>query len=153
MALEVPVMPTPRLATLLVAVVAALACAADGGGDAPMVDGTAAPTTGTEARPPADAPGADQDGESAEEPADDAVVTDAVGTVHEVGAGSGRWSLVPDDDPGQRYAPDELPEAFRVEGLRVVFSGEVGEIPPNVRMWGTPLHLTAIRRLEEAPGG
>ena len=60
------------------------------------------------------------------------------------------YGLVPDSDPGTRYAPDSLPEEFRVDGLRVRFSGIVGEIPPNIRMWGTPLQLTHIERLEDS---
>jgi hypothetical protein len=53
---------------------------------------------------------------------------------------------VPDADPGTRYAPDALAEEFRVDGLRVIFSGEVREPPPHARLWGTPLRLTSIRR-------
>ncbi len=71
------------------------------------------------------------------------VVEDQSGTTVQV---RDEWiGLVPDDDPGTRYAPDELPAEFRRDGLRVVFSGTVGEIPPNVRLWGTPFELTAIR--------
>ncbi len=71
------------------------------------------------------------------------VVADRPGTIVRVG---GEWiGIVPDDDPGTRYAPDELPAELRRDGLRVVFSGTIGEIPPGVRLWGTPLALTAIR--------
>lgn len=59
------------------------------------------------------------------------------------------WGLVPDADPGTRYAPDNLADEFHEDGLRVVFSGVLGEIPPGARLWGTPLHLTAIRRLND----
>lgn len=63
----------------------------------------------------------------------------------------GDWyALDPEGQPGSRYAPDDLPEEFRQDGLAVVFSGRIGEIPPNVRMWGTPLELTAIRRRDES---
>ena len=71
-------------------------------------------------------------------------IRDAAGTVRQVG--SFGFGIVPDGDPGTRYAPDRLPEAFRVDGLRVVFSGEVRPLPANARTWGTPLRLTAIRR-------
>ena len=60
-----------------------------------------------------------------------------------------RFGIVPDAAPGSRYAPDHLPDQFRVDGLRVIFSGVVGEVPPNARLWGTPLELTEIRRLDE----
>jgi len=88
---------------------------------------------------------------AATEPDDDSenddVITDVPGHVVEVMDEA--WALQPEDDEGTRYAPDELPEEFLVDGLAVIFSGEVGEIPPNVRLWGTPLHLTDIRRRDE----
>ena len=58
------------------------------------------------------------------------------------------YGIVPDADTGTRYLPDSLADEFKKDGLRVVFSGKVGEIPPNVRMMGTPLTLTAIRSPE-----
>jgi hypothetical protein len=61
------------------------------------------------------------------------------------------YGIVPDSDPGTRYAPDHLPAEFEVDGLRVVFSGDVQTPPPGARVWGTSLRLTAIRRAEPAP--
>jgi hypothetical protein len=81
-------------------------------------------------------------------PDDRGVITAAAGTIQRVG--ESWWGIVPDFDLGTRYAPDALPAGFEIDGLRVVLSGVVGEIPPEVRMWGTPLELTAIRRLESA---
>jgi hypothetical protein len=48
---------------------------------------------------------------------------------------------------GQRdhFAPTNLPESFRQDGLRVLFSGKRGTIPPNVRMWGIPLEISSIQ--------
>ncbi len=95
------------------------------------------------------APTSDRDGPAAE-PAPTGggrQIAEAAGTIRRV---SDEWfAIVPDSDPGTRYAPDALPAELRRDGLRVVFSGTVGEIPPEVRMWGTPLELSAIRRLEE----
>ena len=45
-----------------------------------------------------------------------------------------------------RYAPTKLAKEFQQDQLTVVFSGEVGAIPPNVRLAGTPLKLTAITK-------
>jgi hypothetical protein len=87
----------------------------------------------------------------AEGPDERGVITEAAGAIQRVG--EGWWGIVPDFDTGTRYAPDALPADFQVDGLRVIFSGVVGEIPPEVRMWGTPLELTAIRRLEEPGSG
>jgi len=72
-------------------------------------------------------------------------IADAAGTIDEVNAANGWYAIVPDADRGTRYAPDRLPDEFRKDGLRVVFSGRAGDIDPNVRHWGTPLTLTAIR--------
>lgn len=52
--------------------------------------------------------------------------------------------LVPDDNQSGRYLAAKLPEEYKKEGLKVTISGVVGKIPPNVRMMGTPLHLTCI---------
>ena len=56
------------------------------------------------------------------------------------------YGIVPDSDPGTRYAPDALPAEFEQDGLRVLFSGVVTSPPPGARLWGTPFRLTSIRR-------
>ncbi|MBI4888662.1 MAG: hypothetical protein HY824_16310 [Acidobacteria bacterium] len=58
---------------------------------------------------------------------------------------NGWFAIVPDGDRDIRYAPDRLPDEFKKGGLRVVFSGRVGRVDPNVRSWGIPLALTDIR--------
>jgi len=78
-------------------------------------------------------------------------IKNATGTIVLVSAESGWYGIVPDSNPGTRFAPDDLRAKFRVDGLRVTFSGEVGVIPPNVRMWGTPLRLTHISVLNDEP--
>ena len=72
-------------------------------------------------------------------------LTDVRGVILEVNAKNGWYAIVPDGDRGTRYAPDRLPDEFRKDGLRVIFSGRAGRIDPNVRTWGVPLTLTAIR--------
>jgi len=52
--------------------------------------------------------------------------------------------IIPNDNPNGRYIASNLPEEYKVEGLKVTFSGDVGIIPPNVRMLGTPLKLKNI---------
>lgn len=54
------------------------------------------------------------------------------------------FTLVPDDNDSQRYMPRNLDLKYRKEGLKVVVSGNVFAIPPNVRMIGTPLEITKI---------
>jgi hypothetical protein len=83
-------------------------------------------------------------------PAQTGTLTDAHGAIVEVNQRNGWYGIVPDDDRGTRYAPDRLPDEFRKDGLRVIFSGRAGEVNPNVRTWGIPLTLTSIR-LEPIP--
>ena len=52
--------------------------------------------------------------------------------------------LVPNDNLNGRYIAYNLPEEYKVEGLKVTITGDVGIIPPNVRMLGTPLKLKLI---------
>jgi hypothetical protein len=80
----------------------------------------------------------------AQQPANE--LKDAKGVIVAVRADAGWWGIAPDADRGTRYAPDRLPDEFKVDGLRVTFSGRVKPVDPNVRAWGVPLELTAIRR-------
>ncbi len=64
---------------------------------------------------------------------------------HVTQVGSLGFGLVPDADPGTRFAAQELAAEFRQEGLRIVFSGVVLESPRGVREWGIPLKVTSIR--------
>lgn len=68
------------------------------------------------------------------------------GTIRRVG--SFGFAIVPDRDPGTRYAPDRLPADFEVDGLRVIFSGSETPPPEGARLWGTPFHLAKIRRAD-----
>ena len=83
------------------------------------------------------------------------ILTDVLGQVVKVG--NIGFGLVPDDAPGTRYAPTEpLAEELQVDGLKVRFSGEVGDpddIPGRGRRWGTPLKVTAIEKVEDAADG
>jgi hypothetical protein len=73
-------------------------------------------------------------------------LTDVSGAIEAVNPQAGWYAIVPDGDRGTRYAPDRLPDEFKKDGLRVVFSGRVGRVDPNVRTWGIPLTLTKIAR-------
>jgi hypothetical protein len=75
---------------------------------------------------------------------------DVHGAVVAVNEQNGWYGIVPDSDRGTRYAPDRLPDEFRKDGVRVIFSGRVGPVDPNVRSWGVPLTLSSIR-LEPTP--
>ena len=79
---------------------------------------------------------------------DDNYLRDVKGTVQRLSSNNDWYVIVPDDDDTQRFFPSNLPEEFRKNGLRVLFSGKRGEIPANVRMVGTPLELTKIEKLD-----
>lgn len=69
-----------------------------------------------------------------------------------VKVGNFGYGIVPDSREGSRFAPTPLPEEFKVDGLRVRFSGIVGEVPssgPRGRVWGTPFELKKIEKLVE----
>ena len=75
-------------------------------------------------------------------------LVDQQGTIQKIG--NVGFVIVPDQQR-TRYAPSNLDEKFQQNGQRVVFSGEVGKIPPNVRLIGTPFKLTAIAKLDAKP--
>ena len=69
---------------------------------------------------------------------DEATIQDAHGTIHKVG--NFGYAIVPDEDPGTRYAPVEaLAEEFCEDGLRVIFSGKVGSSDDRGGRGGRPL--------------
>ena len=72
----------------------------------------------------------------------------ASGTVQQLGNNPDWFVIVPDFDPSIRYLPSNLPSELRQNGIRVKFSGRIGEIPPNVRLIGTPLDLTYIEKAQ-----
>ena len=75
-------------------------------------------------------------------------LVDQQGTIQKIG--NVGFVIVP-DGKRTRYAPSRLAEEFQQDQLRIVFSGEVGKIPPNVRLIGTPLKVTAIAKLASKP--
>ena len=72
-------------------------------------------------------------------------LVDQKGTIKKLGSVG---FVIVTEQPGTRYAPGNLAKEFQQDQLRVVFSGEVGKIPPNVRLIGTPLKLTAIAKAD-----
>jgi hypothetical protein len=44
----------------------------------------------------------------------------------------------------ERYVATDLPEELKKDGLELLVDGDVGRIPANVRMIGTPLQLNCI---------
>lgn len=58
----------------------------------------------------------------------------------------GFYGLIADADSA-RYNPINLEASFQEDGLRVRFEGRPADVM-TVQMWGTPLELTRIERLE-----
>ena len=52
--------------------------------------------------------------------------------------------LIPDGEAKQRYTAADLPAELKKDGLHLTIDGDVGEVPANVRMVGTPLHVTCV---------
>jgi hypothetical protein len=42
----------------------------------------------------------------------------------------------------KRYFVQNLPKALLIDGLVLLIDGDIGSIPPNVRMMGTPFRMT-----------
>lgn len=74
-------------------------------------------------------------------------VVEDVGTVRYIELEGGFYGIVADDDA--RYLPDSLDESYREDGLRVRFRAEIREDVMTAQMWGTPVTLIEIMRLEE----
>ncbi|MGB1206153.1 MAG: hypothetical protein ACPG5B_10935 [Chitinophagales bacterium] len=67
-------------------------------------------------------------------------VTDVKGSIM---AKAGKFVI---DVNGTHYDPSEtLPANYRKAGTKVIFSGQVGTIPENIRMIGKPLKITNIK--------
>lgn len=80
------------------------------------------------------------------------IIQDVTGTVRwRVDIDSTLYVVVPDFNPDTAFAltgallpPDNLPDEYKGEGVRVYFCGEVVEIPPNIELPMPPLRLTCI---------
>jgi|688.fasta_scaffold41928_5 hypothetical protein len=48
-------------------------------------------------------------------------------------------------DDSKRYYAVNLPDVYKKDGLNLICSGIIGKVPPNFRMVGTPLKLTAVK--------
>lgn len=74
-------------------------------------------------------------------------IVSGTGTVVYMDFGGGFYGIVTDE--GTHYIPGNLPASYRADGLRVTFVGREGVPMPNIRMWGTPLHLLSISPVGE----
>ena len=64
------------------------------------------------------------------------------GTVTYIDLEGGFYGIVSED--GMNYRPIDLPEEYRIDGLRVRFSADLEEDVAEIQMWGTPVAIRAI---------
>lgn len=61
------------------------------------------------------------------------------GTIKQMGS---TWLIVGEKT---QYAPGFLPKEYKIDGMKVIFSGETGPPPPYVKMMGNPLKIDEIK--------
>jgi hypothetical protein len=76
-------------------------------------------------------------------------VSNEKGTIQLISPEQDWYVIIPDYDDTQRFLPTNLPDIFKKNGLKVIFSGKICEIPENVRLVGTPLLLTSIEEVKK----
>ena len=52
--------------------------------------------------------------------------------------------LIPNANPNERYIAENMPEELKSNGLQMSISGDIGKIPSNARMMGTPFKLACV---------
>ena len=67
-------------------------------------------------------------------------------TVTYIDLEGGFYGLITDD--GRRFLPENLPEEYRIDGLRVAFSADVLDGGAGIQMWGTAVELRSIERID-----
>jgi len=71
----------------------------------------------------------------------DKTFNEAAGKMKSIG---GTWAIVTSE--GGRVLAIDVKDAFKVDGLDVIFSGYRGTPPPNVRLIASPFELVSIRK-------
>ncbi len=70
----------------------------------------------------------------------------ASGTIQYIDLEGGFYGIIADN--GKHYFPINLPDEFRVEGLRVRFTAIMRNDVATIYMWGTPVEILKIEKLE-----
>jgi hypothetical protein len=68
------------------------------------------------------------------------------GVIYRLSPESTLFTIIRVSNPRVRYSPDQLPDGFTVDSLRVILSGEVLPVADDIRLPGSPLTLTMIQR-------
>lgn len=69
----------------------------------------------------------------------------STGTIQYIDLEGGFYGII--TDQGENYLPLNLPEAFRVDGLRVRFWAKVRNDVMTIYMWGTPVEILKIEKI------
>jgi hypothetical protein len=91
-------------------------------------------------------PDADVVEEDADLPPPEDIVS-GLGTVRYVELEGGFYGIVADDST--RYLPQDLGTDYREDGLRVRFRAAVQDSAMTMEMWGTPVEMLDILRVED----
>lgn len=68
------------------------------------------------------------------------------GTVRFIDLEGGFYGIIGDD--GKKYDPINLSREFQIDGLPVHFEAKVRDDVATIRMWGTPIEILKIEKLE-----
>ena len=69
-----------------------------------------------------------------------------IGTIEYVNLEGGFYGIV-DEETGQRYNPDALPDSLRIDGIRVEYRARPRDVM-TIQMWGRPIEIISIEQLE-----
>ncbi|MFA5614419.1 MAG: DUF333 domain-containing protein [Methanoculleus sp.] len=74
----------------------------------------------------------------------------ANGTVTYVDLEGGFYGIIADG--GERYLPIGLEDRYRVDGMRIAFSGRIVPDAVTLQQWGTPIEILDIPWVDSQPG-
>lgn len=73
-------------------------------------------------------------------------ILSGTGTINHINLEGGFYGITTDD--GQKYLPKSLAQDFKVNGLRVRFQVKILTGVVTMYMWGTPVEVLSIERLQ-----
>jgi len=106
--------------------------------------GTDAPATETSPAPPDSASDPVMTDEPPQTPEDNIVA--GIGTIEYVNLEGGFYGIV-DEETGQHYNPDAIPDSLQIDGIRVEYRARPRDVM-TIQMWGRPIEIISIEQLE-----
>jgi len=77
---------------------------------------------------------------------DDEDIVSGTGTIKFIDLEGGFYGIIGDD--GKYYDPINLSQDFQVDGLRVRFEAKIRDDIFGIHMWGTPIEILKIEKLD-----